>query len=77
MKLGDAAALSWLLIAGCMQSVSPGAWLLLVPPITMDGIVDTTQTLSEWRPAWSFGTQVDCIAFLQRQHLWFMVHWDR
>jgi hypothetical protein len=72
MRPRHAAALSWLLIAGCMQSVACGAWLLLVPPITMDGIVDSTQPLSEWRQAWNFGTQTDCIAFLQRQR--FMIH---
>jgi hypothetical protein len=72
MRPRHAAALSWLLIAGCMQSVSRGAWLLLVPPITMDGIVDNMQPLSEWRQAWNFGTQTDCIAFLQRQQ--FMIH---
>jgi hypothetical protein len=72
MRPRHAAALSWLHIAGCTQSVSRAAWLLLVPAITMDGIVDNTQPLSEWRRAWNFGTQTDCIAFLQRQQ--FMVH---
>lgn len=72
MKQHHTARLSWLLMAGCMQSVSPGAWLLLVPPINMNGIVDTTQPLSEWRPARDFETQIDCNAFLQAQQ--FMVH---
>jgi hypothetical protein len=49
-----------------------GAWLVLVPPITMNGAVDSGQPLSEWRPAWSFGTQIDCEGFLQRQQ--FEVH---
>jgi hypothetical protein len=31
MRPRHATALSWLLIAGCMQSVSRGAWLLLAP----------------------------------------------
>jgi hypothetical protein len=73
MRPRHAAVLTLLLMAGCTaQSVLSGAWLLLVPPITTNGKVDDTQPLSEWREAWSFRTQIDCTAFLQRQQ--FAVH---
>jgi hypothetical protein len=75
MKPRHAGALSLLFIAGCAtaaRGIPTGAWLLLVPPITTNGTVDTGQPLSEWRPAWNFGTQTDCNAFLQRQQ--FVVH---
>ena len=70
MKPRYAAAPFLLLIAGCAPAahgVSPGAWLLIVPPITTGGTVDSLQPLSEWRNAWNFATQIDCNAFLQRQ----------
>jgi hypothetical protein len=75
MKPRRAAALTLLVIAGCTpagKNVSAGAWLLLVPPITTNGTVDSMQPLSEWREAWNFGNQIDCNAFLQRQQ--FVVH---
>jgi hypothetical protein len=68
-------ALTLLFIGGCAparEHVSPAAWLLLVPPITTDGIVDAKQPLSEWRPAWNFGNRLDCDTFLQNQQ--FEVH---
>jgi hypothetical protein len=70
MKLCYAAVLALLLVLGCAsgpQSASANPWVLLVPPIASNGLVDPGEPLSKWQDAGNFGTQTDCNSLLQRQ----------
>jgi hypothetical protein len=60
---------------GCAPINHGGGWMLLVPPLAADGSADENVPLAQWQLVYSYSTQTDCEAALERTrfdaHRWF------
>ncbi|MGA2409144.1 MAG: hypothetical protein ABSG46_02000 [Candidatus Binataceae bacterium] len=66
MKASRAAILALLIMNGCAQQQSGPGWNLMVPPLTADGLANTSAPLAQWRSGGNYDSRKTCIASLQQ-----------
>jgi hypothetical protein len=69
MKCHYIFVIALLIATGCasQQSVTPGDWLMIVPPLNSNGQPDTSQPLPKWQIIATFASQVDCNTSLNQR----------
>jgi len=58
--------LALFLISGCAQGQAGPGWYMIVPPLTEEGIADTSAPLARWQNVGSFGSRKNCETVLQQ-----------
>src|SRR5277367_1631471 len=66
MKVSRATIVALLILSGCAQGQSGPGWYMIVPPLTKDGIANTSVPLAQWQNVGSFSSHKTCKTVLQQ-----------